>query len=259
MIGGIALGGTALVVVLLLFMLRPEPEPRDPETMCPDAGPSQVTAIVVDTTDRIGAPTRLDILGRLDDLVANSQTDEKMIAYETSPVEGDSRPMPPRLTVCNPGDPDSANPLISSPELIRRRLEERYKTPLSELFQELIEGEQSASSPIMETIQAISVTELARSSYAGIPKRLILISDLLQHSKHLSLYDDPLDYDVFTSTSGADALQTTLRDVVIEILFIHRQAHAQIGTTARLVDFWERWFDDQNGRLERVSRIDGLN
>ena len=258
-IGGIALGGIALVVVMLLFLLRPESVPRDSGTLCPDSGPSQVTAILVDTTDRIGAPSRADILGRLDDLVLDSRTDEMMISYDTSLVAGDSQLLPPRLPVCNPGDPDSANPLISSPELIRQRLEERYKKPLSELFQKLVNGEQSASSPIMETIQAISITVLARRAYADIPKRLILISDLLQHSEHLSLYANPLDYDAFARTAGSDALRTNLRGVAIEVFLIQRQAHAQSGTTLRLIEFWERWFKDQSGRLERATKINGLN
>lgn len=225
--------------------------------MCPEVGPSQVTAILVDTTDGLGSISRADILGRLDDLVSFSRPDEMMIVYEAS--QSLANTFAPRITVCNPGDPDDADPLISSPGLIRRALEERFRNPLTQMFENLVDSDEAAVSPVMETIQAISVTVYARRAYEAIPKRLILISDLLQHSEHLSLYREPLDYDAFASGTGAEALQTNLRDVVLEILFVPRRAHSRFGSSIKLIRFWERWISEQGGQIERVSRIDGIN
>ncbi len=114
-------------------------------------------------------------------------------------------------------------------------------------------------SSIMETIQTISVTTLARRRYLDVPKRLILISDLLQHSEFLSLYRDPLDYESFSQTEDAEALRTNLQNVIVEVLFVPRRIHSQVGKTIRLIEFWESWIIAQGGELERVSRIDGLN
>ena len=225
--------------------------------MCPEDGPSQVTAILVDTTDRVGSTSREDILGRLDDLVSDSQPDEMMLVYDTS--WSPTKTAAPRLTVCNPGDPDAADPLISSPELIRQKLDEDFKWPLARLFEDLLDADEATVSPLMETIQALSVTVLARQRYADVPKRVILISDLMQHSEHLSLYSHPLNYDVFVRTAGAEALQTNLENVLVNVLFVPRRAHSRLGNTIRLVEFWERWIDAQGGELERASRIDGLN
>ena len=252
-----ALGGLAVVLVAMMFILRPEPRQRDPETMCPEGGPRRVTAILVDTTDRVGPTSRADILGRLDELVSGSRPDEMMIVFETTSAAANVPA--PRLTVCNPGNPDAANPLISSPELIRQRLEDGFRAPLARLFEELVDADEAAASPIMETIQAISVRVLARGSYAGVPKRLILISDLMQHSEHLSLYRHPLDYDAFAGTTGAEAVRTSLREVDVDVLFVPRRAHSRLAGTVRLIEFWERWIDEQGGRLERASRVDGLN
>lgn len=258
-VGGVALGSFAVlaVVALVIFRAIADPTPRDPETMCPEDGPGQVTAILVDTTDRVGSTSREDILGRLDDLVSDSQPDEMMLVYDTS--WSPTNTAVPRLTVCNPGDPDAANPLISSPELIRQRLEDYFRRPLAKLFEELLDAEEAAVSPLMETIQAISVTVLARQQYADVPKRVILISDLMQHSEDLSLYREPLSYDAFGRTAGAEALRTNLQNVLVRILFVQRRAHSRLGDTIRLIQFWERWIDAQGGELERVSRIDGLN
>ena len=225
--------------------------------MCPENGPRQVTAIVVDTTDRVGPTSRADILGRLNDLVSDSQPDEMMLVYDTS--WSLSEHLTPQLAVCNPGDPDAADPLISSPELIRRKLEDDFERPLARLFEELVDADEATVSPLMETIQAISVTMLARQRYADVPKRLVLISDLMQHSDNLSLYRHSLNYDVFAGTVGAEAVRTNLQDVLVSVLFVPRRAHSRLGNTLRLIEFWERWIDAQGGELERVSRIDGLN
>ncbi len=256
---GVALAIIAFALVAALVLLRPETVPRDPETLCPEAGPSRVTAILLDTTDRVGPTSRADILARLDDLVASSRADEMMVAYETSRIARDGTLFPPKLTVCNPGDPDAANPLISNPELIRRRLEEGFRRPLDMLFRELLDRNRADVSPLLENVQAIAVTLFARRVHAETPKRLIVVSDLMQHSQHLSLYRGRLDYDAFDRTVGADALRTNLRDVEIEVLFVRRREHDRFDGVRSLIDFWERWFEAQGGRLERASRIDGLN
>ena len=274
---GIALGAVAVVLVVILWALRPPVEPRDPETLCPSAGPGRVTAnretsqqwrdvrpasvtaILVDTTDRVGPISRTDILERLDDFVNSSRTGEMMVAYETAVISEDTgSPLPPLLTVCNPGDPDEASVWTQNPVLVRRQFEEGFRQPLERVFSDLVNlREPAAESPLMENIQAISVTVLAH--HAAIDRRLILISDLMQHSGHLSLYRQRLDYDAFDRTVGADAVRTNLRDAAVEILFVQRREHQRFDGARRLVQFWERWVDDQGGRLERISRIDGLN
>ncbi len=259
MAGGVTLLVVAFLAAAALFHFRPEAVPRDPETLCPEAGPSRVTAILVDTTDRVGPTSRADVLGRLDDLVSSSQADEMIVAYETSPIARGGELFPPLLTVCNPGDPDAANPLIQNPELIRRRLEEGFREPFERLFRNLLDRDQASVSPLMENLQAISVTLFARRAHVAVPKRLIVVSDLMQHSEHLSLYRQRLDYDAFDRTAGADALRTNLQDVRIDVLFVQRREHERFESTSRLVEFWERWFAAQGGRLERASRIDGLN
>ena len=223
-IGGIALVATGIVAILALLWFRPKPIVRDPATMCPEVGPARVTAVLIDSTDRIGRTSQADVLGRLDDMIQRSAPDEMLLAYETLRSDqlvhtGLARLLPPRLQVCNPGDPDTTSPWTSNPELIRRRLDERFRQPLAAIFEQLVNGTPSSTSPIMETVQAISVDLLARLPYEQLPKRVVLVSDLVQHSEYLSLYDSSqIDYDVFASSSGAAALRTNLTGVAVEIL-----------------------------------------
>lgn len=258
--------GVALFVVVgagiaAMFLLRPEAVPRDAETMCPEAGPSRVTAILVDSTDRVGAVSRADILGQLDDLASGSEPDEMIVAYESQPISEaiGSDPLPALLTVCNPGDPDTANELIQSPALIRKRLEERYREPLERLFQDLLDRLRAPSSPLMENVQAIAVTLLSRRSYDAAPKRLILVSDLLQHSDNLTFYDGLPEYAAFLGSPGADALGADLGDIEFEVFLIQREIHESLGGARGVLSFWERWIAEQGGELARVRRITGMN
>ena len=75
-LGGVALGVFAVAGILTMWVLRSGIVVRNPETMCPVDGPSKVTVILIDTTDRVGPVSRADVLGSLADIVASSQPDE---------------------------------------------------------------------------------------------------------------------------------------------------------------------------------------
>ncbi|MXX75990.1 MAG: hypothetical protein F4210_12710 [Holophagales bacterium] len=212
---------------------------------------------MIDATDRIGAISRADVLVRLEEYVAASREDEMVIGFEARPVGEEIDE--PLLTVCHPGDPEKASEWTENPRLIRRRLEERFRQPLEALFRELLGREEAPTSPLMESVQSVAVSYLGREEYMDIPKRLTLVSDLMQHSEYLSFFRQPVDYDAFARSHGADALSTDLRGTAVEILFVQRRAHGRLSDTRSLIDFWERWIEDQGGFVERVVRIDGMN
>ena len=255
--GAAVLLGFGLVVIARLTLFAPGPPSRDPETGCPETGPAALTAILVDTTDQIGAISRADVLAQLNEYVETSREDELVLAYEAKPVGDEVGD--PLLSVCHPGDPDTASEWTENPRLIRRRLEERFERPLEGLFAELLGREEAPTSPLMESVQSVAVSVLARYEYTDIPKRLILVSDLMQNTDHLSFFRQAVDYDGFTDTVGADALGTDLRGTAVEILYVQRAAHRRLEDARGLIDFWQRWIEDQGGTLNRVSRIDGVN
>lgn len=243
--------------IVRFVVLDPGPPERDPDTGCPDTGPSALTAIMIDATDRIGAISRADVLARLDEYVSGSRKNEMVVGYEAKPVGAEVED--PLLTVCHPGDPEEADPFRESEQLIRRRLEQQFRHPLDTLFKDLLNREEAPTSPLMESVQSVAVSLLARGEHAELPKRLILVSDLMQHTENLSFFRRPPNYEEFGGTFGADALSTDLRGTAVEILFVQRRAHRRLAGTRGLVDFWQRWIEDQGGFVERVVRIDGIN
>ena len=247
----------AVVAFVRFVVFAPDPPERDPDTGCPETGPTALTAIMVDATDHIGAISRADVLARLDEYVASSQKDEMVVGYEAKPVGAEIDE--PLLTVCHPGDPDEADPWRESERLIRRWLEERFRKPLEDLFVDLLNRDEAPLSPLMESVQSVAVSFLGRLEYEGISKRLVLVSDLMQHTENLSFFRQPTNYDEFAGTWGADALSTDLRGTAVHILFVQRAAHRRLPNTRVLVDFWKRWIEDQGGFVESVVSIDGMN
>ena len=249
------------IAVLVFFgryvVFAPDPPERDADTGCPETGPAALTAIMIDATDRIGAISRADVLARLEEYVAASREDEMVIGFEARPVGEEIDE--PLLTVCHPGDPDTASEWTQNPRRIRTRLEERFRQPLDALFRDLLSREEALTSPLMESVQSVAVSFLGREEYVDIPKRLILVSDLMQHSEYLSFFRQPVDYDAFARSHGADALGTDLRGTTVDILFVQREAHRRLRSTRGLAEFWGRWIEDQGGFVGPVVSIDGMN
>ncbi|MCY3933807.1 MAG: hypothetical protein OXH70_19015 [Acidobacteria bacterium] len=219
------------------------------------AGPSAVTAVLVDTSDRVSALSRADILGRLEDEVRAGRPDEFFLAFETQ-VEGGGV-LEPLVEVCHPGDPDDANPLIQSPQRIAKTLDERFMEPLTKVFADLLDRREAENSPLMESVQSVAVTVFGRREHSNVPKRLLFVSDLMQNTERLSFFRQQVDYDAFADSRGADALSTDLDGVAIEILFVQRGANQGLATG--LAEFWARWTGDHGGFVDSVVRIDGMN
>ena len=259
-ITGSALCALSIVVVLVLLALRPEPTQRDPVTRCPVAGPSALTVVVIDTTDRLGRTSQDDVRRRLDDLVRLTRSNEKILVYETvaADFQASSAPHLPIVEICNPGNPEDVTIWTGNPDIARARLRP-FIERLARTFEDLTDREPASVSPLMETIQTISINVLVRREYATLPKQLVLVSDLLQNSYHLTLYGHSLNYADFASTTGADALRTDLLNVDVRILFVQRAEHSAFDSTRRLTDFWGSWLTQQRAGPVTVTRLEGLN
>ena len=108
----------------------------------------------------------------------------------------------------------------------------------------------------MEKIQAISITAFPRKT--TIPRRIIIISDMLQHTPDHSHYTTVPDFKTFEKTPAYRKVWTDLRGVEIDILYVNRHgAEATRIQGRRHVDFWEAYFDSMRGMLKRVTRVEG--
>ena len=258
------------------WTLVPEVVQRDPDTLCPVDGPDSVTVILVDTTGNYDGITQGAVFAELEQLLDDSTVDDMFVVFnmrgdnpEAPDDDGVRRWSGPEtvLRVCNPGDPGDTNPLFQNPDMIERALNEKYLQPIRETIADLVRIDALADfSPLIESVQVVEVGILSLPDYAALPRRLVLVTDLIQNSASLTFNragrrsgGGPPPWEDFSGTPEARALGANLAGVDVEILFHERREHETFGDRGArdVIDWWDRWFDAQGASVSRVTRLTG--
>ncbi len=87
-------------------------------------------------------------------------------------------------------------------------------------------------------------------------KKLVIVSDMLQHTDGVSLYRGVPDFDKFRKTEYYRRVRTDLGGVQCEILYVGRETKRGIQGAAH-IKFWQLYFADQNGEITRVRMVEG--
>jgi hypothetical protein len=227
----------------------------DAETGCPASGPSGVTAILFDRTDPINDKQKLFLQNKLDAFRDTIQKFEEVDTYALED-QGDSV-VRPLLRLCNPGKGTDVGSITGNPLIVQERWSKQFDAPLRSMMEAMREGGGSKTSAILEAIQSVSLQSFQKPRLAtGAPRKLIIISDLIQFTKSLDFYKNDLNYQTFESSNEARRLHTNLAGVTVEILFIPRVKSDRIN---RLVSFWTNWLVDQGARKDslKISWVEG--
>ena len=243
-------------IVVFFTWLKPEPVIRDPVTLCRSEGPYSITAILLDRTDSFGTHTRNDLKVQIQNLLDSVEENHEisLFAMESTYEEG----LDPIIRVCNPGDPDNVDPLIQSEAIVRRNWQQKFRQPLGEVMRTLLEEKEAPSSPIMEAVQSVSITHFQDTERRNVPRRLIIISDLLQNSNALSFYRERPDFNRFQHTHQSRGLNPDLRGVDIELWLIQRR-QSQQEDGGPFLKFFQSWISQHGGQVVRALRISGMN
>ena len=255
-VAGVGMIVAVLTIMGLILWYTPDPVERDPDTLCRSDGPSSITAILLDSTDSFGSMTKEDLGNQMWDCLEESEENHEISIFAVDAIRENT--LEPIIRVCNPGDPDEADPLTQSRAIIERKWNQRFRQPLDEKLDSLLTAEEAPSSPLMESVQSVSITHFQSAGRDTIPRRLIIISDLLQNSDEISFYTEPPDFNRFRRTPQARWLNPDLRDVEIEIWLIQRR-QSQQGDGGSLLKFFKSWLEEHGGRVVRVLRTSGIN
>jgi hypothetical protein len=255
------IGGTLILavggIVVTLFLLKPEKVELDAITLCPAKdGPTGFTAIVIDRTDSFGSISKADVEVQLQDIIDRTKESEQVSLFAVEPTE--EEPLRSLISVCNPGSPDKADEWTQNPSLIKRNWKTKFQGPLGTLLNGLLIEEEAPLSPIMESIQSVSITNLGGKKKSLVPRRIILISDLLQNSQTWSLYKQKPDFNKFSEAIQTRGLNPDLRGVSIELFFLQRKTKQRVDEK-ELLKFWLSWVEAYGGKVTRVLKISGMN
>lgn len=240
-----------------MWTARPQ---TDNATFCPITGPLSYTAVIIDTTDSINAIQKQAIENELK-IIRQSIPRDGALAFYAAGFTGDiSRP---EFALCNPGHADEINAVNEGTRRAQIRWRDGFEKPLQDVLAKMLVTTPSQSTPLLEAIQSVSVLSFGplranekTSAKPPIPKRLVIISDLLQHSNNLSLYSKPPSLEQYLKSEAYRKVRADLRDIDVQILLIRRQTKQNAQSTD-LTNFWESLIPAQGGRIVHFKPLEG--
>ncbi|MDP3459793.1 MAG: hypothetical protein Q8S09_11010 [Hyphomonas sp.] len=213
-----------------------QPPATDPETGCKlDREDPVHTIVLVDQSDPFNA-TDLDWVRTLLDGEARSLPRHGRL---TLVVPNSASPYDPVqvFSGCSPGSAAESNPIFQNPKMIAAAWERKFHAPMMVQADESLRDTVAPSSPLMEAMYTLA----DRPDFQGhVPvRRLILVSDLMQHSPGFSMYRSGADADVWAESDLAD-MRAGLEGVEVVARIVPRQEYAL--PLGEVKAFWRDWF-----------------
>lgn len=248
-----AAAAVALMAGLFLVQRRTEEQMAiDPDTLCPTAGPRAMVAILVDVTDPLAPAQAMKLREYVRREVDRAETGTE---FSLGMVSDDPARLGAQVALCKPHSGADVSQLNQNVRLVEGRYEDRFLKPLNGLFESMISASNAKQSPIMEALQALIGDTPGFVTFDG-PKRVIVVSDLLQHSEAMSFYRGQ-DWQSFIASPTAQRLSQSLGGVQVELYLIPRPSGFK-GDPAAVEDFWIRYFDHQGASLPVVHKLGDL-
>jgi len=246
-----ALSAIAGVAYLRLFVL--DPVEIDAESLCPKSGPVGDLIVLLDVTDPLAPSQYEQILARISREIEEAPVFTRVTFGLVSPDlhsrGGES------LNLCKPPSGEDANQLYENPKLLEQRFRERFVRPLEAALKRLLLSEPANSSPIMESLQLL-VARATLSSRDERPLRLVVISDLLQHSETFSFYRGDR-WKTFKGSREVERVGTTLSGADVLLLQIPRPSVGAVSIE-EIDEFWAEYFNLQGARRVKKEVIGDL-
>lgn len=228
-----------------LFLRAP---PVDPETLCrTDAPLAAHTIVLVDSTDRLEPRHRRKMRAVLAQERARLTQFDRLTVVRLNA----RRPQEPvRLfSRCLPRRPDQSNPLFENTRMTQERWDNDFQAILDAATRSAQSGGSANASPILASLRAVAADP---DFGPEVPvRRLVLISDLLEHAPGaFTLYDPLAEYSVWRTTSPVGP--PDLSGVELRIAPLDRPDHAA-RQAAALERFWPAYFEAAHVQSVRID------
>lgn len=188
------------------------------ERDCPTpAGPASNDVLVLDASDRLSDLQRDWVRGKLDRWAAEVPRGGRARVFTLGEVK---EPLKRDFDRCNPGDGRSESWLTANPVRLRKRWDEAFARPLREALP--LEDSTQPASPLVEAIQRASVSAGLEPGFEP-PRRLTIVSDLMQHSPAYSMYASGCADPEATLGANARRWSADLTGVAVTLLLVPRE------------------------------------
>lgn len=225
----------------------------DNETLCP-VTPASVTVLLVDVTDPMTTAQKQDFRNQLNRLRGTIPRYGKLIVTKVDSSSNEL--LQPVIVRCNPGTAEDVSDLTGNPKAIQTAHEEKFIAPLDKAFDSLSRESSAERSPILESVQSVALTELAKPELEKTPRKLVLVSDLLQNTEALSFYSGTPSAKELIDSKPFRRVRTDLRGVEVELWMLER-SDAKETQPRSLVDLWDAVISAQQGTVVRAYNVSG--
>lgn len=252
---GLLLFAWAALAGFAWFKFSTPPKPQlDTRNDCPVDGPAGISVVLVDTSDDLPAATKREVQGILDDLVS-SLPPYHLLEIRVLDIPGNrSRPL---FSRCNPGDGSGLSEWTNNPRRARDRWLESFRKPAAEAIQNSLASAKATNSPIMAALQDIAIDSFSSARVHSLPKKLTIISDMIEYTRDYSQYPraGDLGYGRFKQSSAYLKYRTDLHGAHVTIDYVTRPS--AMPDANRHAEFWSNWVKDNNGTLDLIHRLQG--
>jgi hypothetical protein len=220
----------------------------DPETLCPAEGARAVTLILIDKTDPLTAAEQ----ARIRNLTAAerdaSQRGERITIKLLRQKDGANETVLDTIAdLCNPGA--DANPIFENPKRVAARFRNAFAEPMDAALASVNDAGSAQSSPIA---QAVHRSVEGASARDGRHLKLILISDLMEHTAGASAYSGTLN-EAALRRLIPQSTQTALKEAEVSIGLLARPR--QVKQQEAAIAVWRRFFETVSGRAPHFERF----
>ena len=231
--------GVMLVSVIGLFSVAAfnAAPALDPETECrADRKDPAHTVLLIDQSD----PFSDNDLAWVDELIDAEARALPRFGRLSVVLPNSAQPFEPMTLYahCSPGSIDDANPILQNPRMIDDTWREHFYAPLSETVSETLKTTSQPSSPLFEALYAVGDRADFQDNREN--RRLVIVSDLMQHSDGFSFYREGADLAAYSDTSLARQLPAFDGVDVVARIVPRQEYDLPIG---ELKAFWRSYFD----------------
>jgi len=149
---------------------------------------------------------------------------------------------------CSPGSAEDANPLLSNPRMIEDNWRDTFFQPLSGEIQTALKETRQPASPLSEALFAAADRADFQSGRKG--RRLVLVSDLMQHSSDYSFYKLGANYDAFEETKLSGYIPSLENVDVVARIVPRREYDLPLG---EVKTFWRAYFRSTGANYQSVN------
>ncbi len=217
--------------------------------MCPVDGPAGLTVLLIDATDPITEIQRASVHNHFERIAREVP---KQSAIEVFTVEQVGSELLHRTgeRVCSPGR--GGNPLFENPRMVETKWKEVFWQPLQTWEEQAVRRASSSTSPILESLQSLAVTEFQSPVLRDRPKKLVVVSDMLQNTSGLSQYRTIESFETVRLGDYFRSVHADLTGVTIEILYLVRSGTPQ---GKQHIEFWQKYFSAAGATLTMVTSV----